>query len=154
MVLRIETQAASTDVFYRRVRRFHKKRLEWNDQELPKALPGYSGGKLPGRGTEEKGREEGEGEGSETQDAPHICQLDYVNLIFGELGGFRGGKHSAALFHKSNRDVRMAVHGDDCLCLSGDDGLQHIDSLFKSKYIAKDMGTLGFEDSDVKSFCC
>ena len=86
-----------------------------------------------------------------TQDALHICQLDYANLISEELGGFRRGKHSAALFHNPSQDVRMAVHGDDCLCLSGDDGLQHIDSLFKSKYRAKDMGTLEFEDSDVKS---
>ena len=43
-----------------------KERQEWNEQELPKALPGYSGRRLPGRRTEEKGREEGEeGEGSE-----------------------------------------------------------------------------------------
>ena len=27
---------------------------------MPKVLPGYSGGRLPGRSTEEKGREEGE----------------------------------------------------------------------------------------------
>ena len=33
-----------------------------------------------------------------TQDASHIWQLDYVTLIFAELGGFRGGKHSAVLF--------------------------------------------------------
>ena len=45
----------------------------------------------------------------------------------------------------------MAVHGDDFVCLSDDDGLKHIDSLLKSKYTAKDMGTLGFGDSDVKS---
>ena len=38
------------------------------------------------------------------------------------------------------------------MCLSYDDGLKHIDSLLKSKYTAKDMGTLGFEDSDVKRF--
>ena len=37
------------------------------------------------------------------------------------------------------------------LCLSDDDGLKHIDGLLKSKKTAKDMGTLGFEDSDVKS---
>ena len=43
------------------------------------------------------------------------------------------------------------MHGDDFVCLSDDDGLKHIDSLLKSKYTAKDMGTLGFEDSDVKS---
>ena len=36
------------------------------------------------------------------------------------------------------------------LCvLSDDEGLDHIDSLLKSKYTAKDVGTLGFEDSDV-----
>ena len=51
-----------------------------------------------------------------TQDASHIWQLDYVNLICGELGGFRRGKHSAALSHNPNHDVRMAVHGDDFVC--------------------------------------
>ena len=86
-----------------------------------------------------------------TQDASHIWQLDYVNLICGDLGGCRRGTHSAALFHNPNRDVRMAVRGDDFVCLSDDDELEHIDSLLKSKYTAKDMGTLGFEDSDVKS---
>ena len=45
----------------------------------------------------------------------------------------------------------MAVRGDDYVCLSDDDGLKHIDSLLKSKYTAKDMGTLGVENSDVKS---
>ena len=85
------------------------------------------------------------------QDASHIWQLDYVGLFCGELGGFRRGKHSTALFHNPNQDVRMAVHGDDFVCLSDDDGLKHIDSLLKSKYTAKDMGTLGFEDSDVQS---
>ena len=37
-----------------------KGRQEWNEQKLPEALPGYSGGGLPGRSTKEKGREEGE----------------------------------------------------------------------------------------------
>ena len=54
-------------------------------------------------------------------------------------------------FHNPNQDVRMAVHGDDFVCLSDDDRLNHIYSLLKSKYTAKDMGTFGFEDSDVKS---
>ena len=57
-----------------------------------------------------------------TQDDSHICQLDHVNLICGELGDFRRGKHSAALFHNLNQNVRMAVHGDDFVCLSDDDG--------------------------------
>ena len=39
-----------------------------------------------------------------TQDASHIWRLDYVNMICGELGGFRRGKHSAALFHNLNQD--------------------------------------------------
>ena len=87
-----------------------------------------------------------------TQDASHIWQPDYVNLICGELGGFRRGKHSGALFHNPNLDVRMAVHGGDFVWLSDDDGLKHIDSLLKPKYTAKDTGTLGFKDSDVKRF--
>ena len=56
-----------------------------------------------------------------TQDASHIWQLDHVSLICGEFGGFRRGKHSAALFHNSKEDVRMAVHDDDIVCLSDDD---------------------------------
>ena len=47
--------------------------------------------------------------------------------------------------------MRMAVRGDDFVCWSDDDGLKHIDSLLKPKDTAKDMGTLGFDDSDVKS---
>ena len=35
-----------------------KEVLEWNEQKLPKVLPGYSGGRLPGRSTKEAGREE------------------------------------------------------------------------------------------------
>ena len=38
-----------------------------------------------------------------TQDASHIWQLDHVNLICGESGGFRKGKHSAALFQSESR---------------------------------------------------
>ena len=58
-----------------------------------------------------------------TQDASHIWQLDYAKLICGEFGGFRRGKRSAALFHNPNQDVIVAVHGDDFVCLSDDDGL-------------------------------
>ena len=86
-----------------------------------------------------------------TQDPSHIRQVDYGTLIIGVLAGFRRGKHSAVLFHNSNEDVKMVVFGDDFVCLSNDDGLKHIDNLLKSKYTAKDMGTLGFGDSDVKS---
>ena len=71
-----------------------------------------------------------------TQDASRIWQLDQVNLICGEFGSFRRGNYRAALFHNPNQDVRLAVHGDDFLCWSDDDGLKHIDSLLKSKYTA------------------
>ena len=67
-----------------------------------------------------------------TQDASHIWQLDYVLLICGELGVFGRGKHNAALFYNSDQDVTMAVHGDDFVCWSDDDGLIHIDTLLKS----------------------
>ena len=45
-----------------------------------------------------------------TQDASHIWQLDCMNLICGELRGFRRGTHSAALFHSKrhgNTGIRM-----------------------------------------------
>ena len=38
-----------------------KEMQEWSEQTMPKVLPGYcSGGRLPGRSTKERGREEGE----------------------------------------------------------------------------------------------
>ena len=37
-----------------------KEMQEWNEQKLPKVLPGHSGGRLPGRSSKVKGREEGE----------------------------------------------------------------------------------------------
>ena len=43
---------------------------EWNEQKLPKVLPGYSGGRLPGRSTKEKGRDEGEAD--EGREERHI----------------------------------------------------------------------------------
>ena len=63
------------------------------------------------------------------QDASHISQLEKVNLICGEVGGFRRGKHSTASFHGANQDVRMAVHGDDFVCLSDGGGLHHLHRL-------------------------
>ena len=86
-----------------------------------------------------------------TQDASHIWQLHYVSLICAESGGLRGGKHSAALFYNPKEDEGMAVHGDDFVCLSVDEGLKHIDKLLKSKYTAIHKGSLGFEESDAKS---
>ena len=55
-------------------------------------------------------------------------------------GSFRGGKHSAALLHNPNQDVRMAMQRYNSECLLDDDGLQHIDTLLKSKDAVNDMG--------------
>ena len=51
----------------------------------------------------------------------------------------------------SNQDVRMAVHGDDLVCLSDEDGL---DAVLKAQYTAKVMGTFGLEDSVAKTSPC
>ena len=40
------------------------------------------------------------------------------------------------------------MHGDDVLRLSDEAGLKHVKKLLKYKHTAKDMGTIGFEDSD------
>ena len=83
------------------------------------------------------------------QDASQIWQFDCVTLICGELGGFRRGKHSAALFHNPNEDVRMTVRDYDFVCwqtmMDSNSG-----KLVKSRYVANNMGTLRFEDSDGK----
>ena len=40
--------------------RREKEMQEWSEQKLPKVLPGYNGGRLPGWSTKENGREERE----------------------------------------------------------------------------------------------
>ena len=60
-----------------------------------------------------------------TQDASHIWQLHSVNLIFGEVEGFRRCSHSAALCYNTKEDVRMAVRGGDFFL--PDDGLKHVE---------------------------
>ena len=83
-----------------------------------------------------------------TQNASHIGQLDKVNLICGELGRFRTGKLGAALFHNSNQDVGMTVHGDDFVCLSDDDELNHMNSFLKG-YTMKRHG-----NTCIRRFAC
>ena len=51
--------------------------------------------------------------------------------------------HRAALFHNPNQDARMAVHGDEFVCLSEDDGLKHIDSLLKIQIQSERHGNTG-----------
>ena len=56
-----------------------KETLEWNEQKLPKVLRGYSGGRLPGRCTNEEGREAGEvDEGSEEKTIRHEIAQEVV----------------------------------------------------------------------------
>ena len=62
-----------------------------------------------------------------TQDASHIWH--------GELGGFRRGKHRAALFHNTNQGVRMAMQGD-FEYLVDDDGLKHINTQIEWQWMA------------------
>ena len=85
-----------------------------------------------------------------TQDASHLWQLDYVELLCNPEGpgGFERGRHNAALFLNKLLDVRMAVHGDDFMVLGDDEGLEHADELLRSRYPTKNMGTLGFADTD------
>ena len=86
-----------------------------------------------------------------TQDASHIWQLDYVNFICGESGGFRRGKHSAALFHNPNQDVRMAVHGDGFVCFFQTMMDSNTSIVFSNPNTQRKTWE-GFEDSDVKSY--
>ena len=58
---------------------------EWNEQKLPKVLPCYSGGRLPGRSVKEKGREErevdeGSGERTNRQDITQRLLLSRLLL--------------------------------------------------------------------------
>ncbi|CAK0895671.1 unnamed protein product, partial [Prorocentrum cordatum] len=86
-----------------------------------------------------------------TQDASHLWQLDYVDLCPSSEGGFKRGKHNAALFFNPAGDIRMAVHGGDFVVLSDVDGLEHVDRLLSPKYPSKMMGTLGFDEGDYES---
>ena len=82
----------------------------------------------------------------------HIWQLGCANRICGESGSFRRGKHSAALFHNPNQDVRVAMHGNNFECFLDDDGLKHTDTLITSKDAAKRQGiTPGFKDSNLNN---
>ena len=83
-----------------------------------------------------------------TQDASHIWQLDYVNLISRHLGSFRVGKHSEAWFHNPNQDVRMTVHGDDFVFVKRWWTQTH--RQFSQLQIHFEDRTLGFENSDAK----
>ena len=81
-----------------------------------------------------------------TQDASHIWQLDYVELLI--AGGFTRGRHNAAVFFHFELGIYILCHGDDFVVLADEPGLSHVDRLLKSKYTVKNMGTIGFETGD------
>ena len=88
-----------------------------------------------------------------TQDASHIWQLDYVHLICGEFGGFRRGKHIAALFHNPNQDVRMAVHKTLRVCQTMMDS--NTSTVFSNPN--RQQNTWEHLDSEIqtlRAFCC
>ena len=83
-----------------------------------------------------------------TQDASHLWQLDYVDLLCDEKGGFKRGVHNAAIFFHAEMGIYVLCHGDDFVVLADEDGLAHVDRLLSSRYAVKNMGTLGFEQGD------
>ena len=50
-----------------------------------------------------------------TQDAAHIWEADYINVL--ENGRFKAGKGSRAVFYDSEEDMHLLAHGDDSLAL-------------------------------------
>ena len=74
-----------------------------------------------------------------------------VSLVCRDSGGCRRGKHSAALFHTSRMDVRMAARGANFACVADEDGSKHFHGLLDSTYTAKNRGALGFDTGDSAS---
>ena len=98
------------------------------EQKMPKVLPGYSGGRLPGRSTEEKGKEEGAAneDGGErrigSQIAHEVCEgiKEKVSVHDGTTEAVQRKKRSkvscdAEIAHKSKMKKRrkLARRGPD-----------------------------------------
>ena len=81
-----------------------------------------------------------------TQDAPAIWQAHYTALL--ESFGFVRGKSNASVFFREKDGARVLVHGDDFLALADKQGLEDIDSMLRSAYELKRLGTLGDEEGD------
>ena len=75
-----------------------------------------------------------------TQVTSHVRQLDDMKLIGGdEIKKVPKRQTQRNIFSKSVQDVRLAVHGDDFVCLSDDDGLkrktwERLDSKIQTQY--------------------
>ena len=80
-----------------------------------------------------------------TQDAPAIWQAHYTALL--ESFGLLRGKLNESVFFGEKDGARVLVHGDDFLALADK---QDIDSMLRSAYERKRLGTLGDEEGDDK----
>eukprot|EP00973_Karenia_brevis_P084422 11715629-Karenia_brevis.AAC.1 len=63
------------------------------------------------------------------QDAAHIWQGDYTNVLVG--GGSQVGKGSTAVFYHSKLDMQLLVHGDDFSALGDEKAHQELEKLLK-----------------------
>ena len=54
-------------------------------------------------------------------------------------------RHCSSIPHL---DARMAVRGDNSVCLAHKDGPKHIDALLTTKFTAESVCTLGFDEGD------
>ena len=81
-----------------------------------------------------------------TQDAAHIWQADYNNVL--ENGGFKAGKGSTAVFYHSEEDMQLLVHGDDFLALGDEAAHQNLEKMLKQKYDLRIEGCIGPESQD------
>ena len=78
------------------VKKKRKEIQEWNEQKLPKVLPGYSGGRLPGRSAKAGGREEEEeDENSKEKKIRYEIAQEVVAVIKEKTGVHEDAKSTA-----------------------------------------------------------
>eukprot|EP00959_Pyramimonas_sp_CCMP1952_P389167 8154186-Pyramimonas_sp.AAC.1 len=70
-----------------------------------------------------------------TQDASAIWQRDYTAVL--QDDNHAAGIADPALFYKQEDDCRSLVHGDDFCALGGDDALNRLEQVLRSKYDLK-----------------
>ena len=81
-----------------------------------------------------------------TQDAAHIWQADYTNVL--ENGGFKIGKGSTAEFYHPEQDMKMLVHGGNFLALGDEAAHPNLEKMLKQKYGLRIEGCIGPESQD------
>ena len=85
---------------------------EWNEQNLPKVPPGYSGGRLPGRSTKERGGEEKE-KGEKEEKGQRNIRYENAQKVVASIKG-KAAVHEDAR-STAQRTVRQSVkQSSDC----------------------------------------